>query len=61
MSPPTPQGGNPPMQPPLPHMKGDTVFWGVHSSWVINTDEKKDLRIRMIIRLNNQQIEERIS
>jgi hypothetical protein len=49
------------MQPPLPHMKGDTVFWGVHSSWVINTDEKKDLRIRMIIRLNNQQIEERIS
>jgi hypothetical protein len=37
-----------------------TYFWGVNTSWGINTAESKDLYIRKIIRLHNQQ-EESIS
>jgi hypothetical protein len=32
-----------------------TYFWGVNTSWGINTAESKDLCIRKIIRLHNQQ------
>jgi hypothetical protein len=32
-----------------------TYFWGVNTSWGINTAESKDLSIRKIIRLHNQQ------
>jgi hypothetical protein len=31
-----------------------TYFWGVNTSWGINTAESKDLYIRKIIRLHNQ-------
>jgi hypothetical protein len=33
-----------------------TYFWGVNTSWGIDTAESKDLCIRKIIRLHNQQI-----
>jgi hypothetical protein len=33
-----------------------TYFWGVNTSWGINTAESKDLCIRKIIRLHNQQV-----
>jgi hypothetical protein len=32
-----------------------TYFWGVNTSWGINTAKSKDLCIRKIIRLHNQQ------
>jgi hypothetical protein len=34
-----------------------TYFWGVNTSWGIDTAESKDLCIRKIIRLHNQQID----
>jgi hypothetical protein len=36
-----PSGAFPPN--PLPHMEECTFFWGVKSSWGINTTENKDL------------------
>jgi hypothetical protein len=36
-------------------MEECTYFWGVNTSWGINTVESKDLCIRKIIRLHNQQ------
>jgi hypothetical protein len=36
-------------------MEECTYFWGVNNSWGINTAENKDLSIRKIIRLHNQQ------
>jgi hypothetical protein len=33
-----------------------TYFWGVNTSWGINTAESKDLCIRKIIRLHNQHL-----
>jgi hypothetical protein len=33
-----------------------TYFWGVNTSWGINTAERKDLCIRKIIRLHNQHL-----
>jgi hypothetical protein len=35
-----------------------TYFWGVNTSWGINTAESKGLCIRKIIRLHNQQVGE---
>ena len=39
----------------LPHVEECTYFWGVNTSWGRNTAESKDLWIRKIIRLHNQQ------
>jgi hypothetical protein len=33
-----------------------TYFWGVNTSWGIDTAESKDLCIRKIIRLHNQHL-----
>jgi hypothetical protein len=49
----TPQRGYPPSA--LPRVEECTYFWGVNTSWGINTAESKDLCIRKIIRLHNQQ------
>jgi hypothetical protein len=37
-------------------MEECTYFWGVNTSWGINTAERKDLCIRKIIKLHNQQV-----
>ena len=47
------QRGYPPSA--LPHVEECTYFWGVNTSWGINIAESKDLWIRKIIRLHNQQ------
>ena len=52
--PPGPRRGGTPLSA-LPHVEGCTYFWGVNTSWGINTAERKDLCIRKIIRLHNQQ------
>ena len=40
----------------LPRVEECTYFWGVNTSWGINTAESKDLYIRKIIRLHNQHL-----
>ena len=53
-TPQTLQRGYPPSA--LPCVEECTYFWGVNTSWGIDTAErKKDLCIRKIIRLHNQQ------
>jgi hypothetical protein len=49
----TPQRGYLPSA--LPRVEECTYLWGVNTSWGINTAESKDLCIRKIIRLHNQQ------
>jgi hypothetical protein len=46
------QRGCPPSA--LPCVEECTYFWGVNTSWGINMDKRKDLRIKKIIRLHNQ-------
>jgi hypothetical protein len=41
IAPRTPQRGYPPSA--LPHVEECTYFWGVNTSWGINTVERKDL------------------
>jgi hypothetical protein len=49
----TPKRGYPPST--LPHVEECTYFYGVNTSWGIDTAERKDLCIRKIIRIHNQQ------
>jgi len=48
----TSQRGYPPSA--LPRVEECTYFWGVNTSWGIDTAKRKDLCIRKIIRIHNQ-------